>query len=210
MKRNVIISLLILSLAGFMGSCRSKKITQQSYYDYTGQGNTGPRTFSKEHEEKDQCEIESLNEPAEEYRSYGSAIDEDRDFARQMAVFNAKVALAQRVEEEMIATIISYKEHKQQAGIASNEQDTKTRAASKAKTTLTNCRIICSERFRISDGTYECVVCIATPAFQVDQAAKAFVAEEVQLAGGTLDEKAFLEARKNKRDEFIKERQKRK
>ncbi len=209
MKRNIIVSLLILSLAGFVGSCISKKMIKQSYYDYAGQGNTGPKTFSKDREELDACEKESLNEPADEYRGYGSAINADRDFARQMAVFNAEVALTKRIQDELIATMESYKEFTQKDGIARDEQEVKAHAASKSKSALSNLRIICSERFRISDGTYECVICVSVPAIQVETASKAFVSEEVELQGGKLQEDAYKKSREGKKD-FIKKRSERK
>lgn len=203
MKKNIIVSILILSLAGFLGSCKSKQIIKQSYSDYTGQGNTGPKTFSKNHEEKDPCEIESLNEPADEYRDYGSAINADRDFARQIAIFNAQVSLTRRIQSEMMAIFKSYKEMTQKDGIVKDEQDIEARAASKAKACLSNLKILCSERYRISDGTYEQVVCVSIPAVQVETAAKAFVTQEVEAEGGKLQEDAYQKSREGKKD-FVK------
>lgn len=202
MKRIFTFVIAILSIVFLLDSCGSKKMIKQSYYDYAGQGNTGPRTVSIIEEEIDRCEQEALDEPADEYRSYGSGIDEDDFFARQIAVFNAEVGLVNGLQAEIIATIQSYKEQKHQGGTVANQADIVARAAERAKATVSNCRIICSKKYRISDGTYKCTVCISMPAVKVDQSIKAQMIEEVELAGEVFDEGAYVKARENKKEDF--------
>lgn len=208
MKKNFTFVIAILSLIFLLDSCGSKKMIKQSYYDYTGQGNTGPRTVTVVEEELDACEKVALDEPADEYRSYGSGIDEDDFFARQIAVFNAEVALAAGLEAEIIATMQSYREQKHQNGTVANQADIEARAAARAKATITNCRVICSKKYRISDGTYKCTICISVPAVKVEQSIKAHMIEEVELGGEVFDENAYVKARANKKEDFYTVRNK--
>ena len=57
----------------------------------------------------DKCEEESMNPPAGEFRAYGSAVDDDRDFARHQAVLSAKAALADNLETMVMDVMRKYR-----------------------------------------------------------------------------------------------------
>ncbi len=164
MKRLIFPIILVLMLSMTTVSCGSNKVAKASYPEYTSKGNTGTRTVTKVKEELDECEQEALNAPANELRAYASAIDEDRDFARQQAVLFAKANLVDQIESIVLNVMKGYRGKIKANGKASSEADIRQDAGSFAESVVENCRIICSNRYRMSDGTYECTVCISVPA----------------------------------------------
>lgn len=171
MKTGVILLAGALLLSANLVSCSSSKQPVASYPDYTGAGNTGTRMVNKVEDKLDECEQESLNAPADEWRAYGSAVDEDRDFARQQAVLFAKANLIDQMQSLTLSVSKAYRGRVKANGLAASEADIKQDVGSMAEQMLENCRIICSKRYVLSDGTYECVVCISVPAKNVEMVA---------------------------------------
>ena len=190
-------------------ACSSKKVQKASYPEYTAAGNTGTRTVSKIKEEIDECEQESLNAPASELRAYGSAIDEDRDFARQQAVLFAKASLVDQIESLVLNVIKGYRAKLQFEGKTSNEAHIKQDVGSMAERVVENCRIICSNRYRLSDGTYECSVCISIPSPGAEKVAGAAALSDDERLGVEFREQEFRNSYKEELERFRQMQQER-
>lgn len=176
MKLNLVTAIAAVCLLASATACgSSKKVPTASYPEYTGTGNTGTRVVTKVEEEIDECEQEALNAPASEWRAYASAIDEDRDFARQQAVIFAKAEMASQIESLTLNVMKAYRGKVKANGRSTSEADIKQDVGSMAEQNLTNCRIICSKRYRLGDGTYECAVCISMPSDEVEKVVGATV-----------------------------------
>lgn len=211
MKVTKMISVWCMAVAIMLGcnSCGSSKVQKASYPEYTSAGNTGPRTVGKVKEDLDECEIESLNEPTNEFRSYGSAIDEDRDFARHQAVLFAKASLADRIESIVLNVIKGYRNKIQVNGKVANEADIKQDVGSMAEQVIANCRIICSNRYRLSDGTYECSVCISIPAIDAEKIAGAVTINDDERMGVEFREQQFRESYREELERFRQQQKER-
>lgn len=203
MKRQflTVISLLLVVIS--FTSCEAKKkVTKASYPDYTSQGNNGPRRVDRVKEEVDECELASVNEPNNEYRSFGSAIDEDYDFARHQAVLSAKAALVDRMQSEVINVMKNYRAKTQANGKIANEGLVKQDIGSMAERVLENCRIICSNRYRLSDGTYESTVCISIPAATAENVAGAAVLNDDERLGVEFHAEQFRDSYRDQLERF--------
>lgn len=204
--KNLTVSVIAALLMSFVFvSCGSKKAVQSTYPEYTSRGNTGVRTVSKVKEELDECETESLNEPTTEWRSYGSAIDEDRDFARHQATLSAKAALADRIEATVLNVIQRYREKLKTHGKTENSDDVKQDIGTMADRVIENCRIICSNRYRLSDGTYECSVCISIPAIDAEKVAGAVTINDDERLGVEFREEQFRDSYREELERFRKQ-----
>lgn len=168
-------SVAMILLLPILESCGSKKVVAASYPEYTGAGNTGPKTVTRIEEETDECEEMALNAPANEFRAYASAVDEDRDFARQQAILFAKAELVSQIESVTLNVMRTYRAKVKANGKSTSEADIKQDVGSMAEQTLNNCKVICSKRYRLSNGTYECAVCISCPSAEVEKIAGATV-----------------------------------
>lgn len=169
MKKTILAALAVLLLGLMTVSCGSKKINTATYPDYTEAGNTGLRKVDRVKEEIDECEKESMNAPETELRAYGSAIDEDSDFARQQAVLSARADLAAQIEVMAINVIKRYRGTIKSGGLSISEAEIKQDVGTMAEQTLKGSRIICSNRYRLSNGTYEYTVCVSVPAADVEK-----------------------------------------
>ena len=86
-----------LTFAGLLcSSCRTKT-AYAPYPNYAGAPQQFPAN-NKVEEELDDCEKESMQMEGDLLRAYGSAIDHDRDFARQSAAANARAQMASDIE----------------------------------------------------------------------------------------------------------------
>ncbi len=190
-------------------SCGSSKIQKASYPEYTSVGNNGTRTVGKVKEELDECELESINEPANEFRAYASAVDEDRDFARQQAVLFAKANLVDRLESMVLNVMKGYRGKIQANGKSSSEADIRQDVGSMAERVVENCRIICSNRYRLSDGTYECSVCISIPAGDAEKIAGATTLTEDERVGVEFHEQQFRDSYREELERFRQQQKER-
>ncbi len=207
--RLIVMGGLALSLMATCNSCGSSKIQKASYPEYTSTGNNGPRSVSKVKEDLDECELESLNEPANEFRAYASAIDEDRDFARQQAVLFAKGALVDRLESMVLNVMKGYRGKVQANGKALSEADIRQDVGTMSERVIENCRIICSNRYRLSDGTYECSVCVSIPATDAEKIAGAVTLTEDERAGVEFHEQQFRDSYREELERFRQQQKER-
>lgn len=194
MKTGSIIIAAAALIMSTLGACSSSKQPVASYPDYTGVGNTGTRMVNRVEDKQDECELEALNAPADEWRAYGSAIDEDRDFARHQAVLFAKAEMISSIKSLTLNVAKGYRAKIKANGLAASEADIKEDAGSMAEQMLENCRIICSKRYVLSDGTYECVVCISVPAKNVEMIAGNAVLNDDARMKVEFDAKQFRDA----------------
>lgn len=185
-------------------------MNKASYPEYTSKGNTGTRTVQKVKDDIDECEEQSINEPSGEYRAYGSAIDEDRDFARQQAVLFAKAQMVDRLESQVLNVMKGYRAKVTANGKSSSEADIKQDVGSMAERVLENCKIVCSNRYRLSDGTYECSVCISMPATDAELIAGAAVLNDDERLNVEFHEQQFRNSYREELDRFRKQRAERK
>lgn len=207
--RLIVIGSMAFTLMTTANSCGSSKVQKASYPEYTSVGNTGTRTVEKVKEQIDECEEESLNEPSNEYRAYASAIDEDRDFARQQAVLYAKANLVDRLESMVLNVMKGYRSKVQANGKSSSEADIKQDVGSMAERVVENCRIICSNRYRLSDGTYECSVCISIPANDAEKIAGAVALTEDERVGVEFHEQQFRNSYREELERFRQQQKER-
>lgn len=203
----MVISCTTLALMLSFNSCGASKVQKASYPEYTSTGNTGTRTVTKVKEEIDDCEKESLNEPANEIRAYGSAVDEDRDFARHQAVLFAKASLVDRLESMVLNVIKGYRNKIQVNGKTASEADIKQDVGTMAQRVIENCRIICSNRYRLSDGTYECSVCISIPANDTEKIAGAVALTNDERMGVEFHEQQFRDSYREELERFRQQQQ---
>lgn len=207
MKKILFLSALVV-FALVLVSCGTKKVVKASYPEYTAQGNTGPRTVTKVEEKLDDCELESLNEPETEYRAYGTATDEDYDFARHQATLNAKAALADRLQSQVINVMKAYREKTKTKGKTLNEAQIKQDMGSMAEQTLEDCRVVCSKRYRMSDGTYQSSVCVAIPSKTAETMTGAAALSEDERVGVEFHAEQFRDSYKEELERFRKQMQK--
>lgn len=209
MKNLTLNIILVLFFSVTIVSCGSKKVVQSSYPEYMSKNNKEARIVSKVKEELDECEMESLNEPATELRAYGSAVDEDRDFARHQATLFAKAALADRIESMVLNVIKGYRDKLKVHGKTENSSDIKQDIGSMSERVIENCRIICSNRYRLSDGTYECSVCISIPAGDAEKITGAVTINDDERLGVEFREQQFRDSYREELERFRKQQQER-
>ena len=65
-----------------------------------------------------------------------------------------------------------------------------------------NCKIVCSNRYRLSDGTYECTVCISVPSRSAELVAGAASLSEDERIGIKFREEQFRESFKEELERF--------
>ncbi|MFR1235966.1 MAG: hypothetical protein ACLSC9_06475 [Barnesiella sp.] len=203
MKKNICFLLLIFSVSVLFPSCGgSKKVAVASYPEYTGEGNTGSKRVTKVKEMIDECEKLSLEAPSGELRAYASAIDEDRDFARQQAVLYAKAQVVSDVEQLVLNVMKGYRAKTKKNGVSSSTSDTRQDIGGMAEMLVEGSRIICSNRYALSDGTYECSVCVAIDNPAVEKMAGAAVLSDDEKLGVEFEAQKFRDSYKEELEKY--------
>ena len=145
-----------------------------------------------------------MDEPASEFRAYASAVDEDRDFARQQAILFAKAALADRLESMVLNVMKGYRNTLQTANKKWSESDIKQDVGSMAERVLENCKVVCSNRYKMSDGSYECSVCVSIPANMAETVAGAAALNDDERMGVEFREEQFRNSYREELENFRK------
>ena len=78
-----------------------------------------------------------------------------------------------------------------------------------AERVVENCRIICSNRYRLSDGTYECSVCISIPSPDAEKVAGAAALSDDERLGVEFREQEFRNSYKEELERFRQMQQER-
>lgn len=203
MKKKVLSTAATLLLLLLVAACASNKAAKGSYPQYASQGNAGAKNnITKVEEQLNDCELEALNAPPTEMRAYGSATDEDADFARHQAVLFAKANLADQIESIVLNVMKGYRNKIQANGKVSNEADIKQDVGSMSEKVLANCRITCSKRYRLSNGAYECAVCVSIPSVDTEKIAGAAAINDDERAGIEFREKQFRDSYREELERF--------
>lgn len=203
MKKSIYFLVLIFSVSVLFTSCGgSKKAAVASYPEYTGEGNTGTKKVKKVKEELDECEEQAMEAQSGELRSYGSAIDEDRDFARQQAVLFAKGQMVSDIEALVLNVMKGYRGKTKKDGVSTSSSDIKQDVQLMAERLVEGCRIICSNRYALSDGTYECSVCIAVGTPDVEKVAGAATLSDDEKRGVEFEAQKFRDSYKEELEKF--------
>ncbi len=74
---------------------------------------------------------------------------------------------------------------------------------------IENCRIVCSDFYRLSDGTYECVVCVSIPATKAEAISGAAAMNEDERAKVEFHEEQFRKSYRDELEEFRRLRKER-
>lgn len=183
-------------------SCRGSKVAVASYPEYTGEGNTGTKKVTKVKEEIDECEELSLNAPAKELRAYASSIDENRDYARHQATMFAKAQLVSDIESLVLNVMKGYRRKTKKDGVSSSSEDIKQDVGLMAENVVEQCTIVCSNRYALSDGTYECSVCISVTSPDVEKIAGAATLTEDEKLGVEFEAEKFRDSYKEELEKF--------
>ena len=192
--KKLLLATLIVATMGLTNVSCSKKVVTASYPEYTGEGNSGGKKVSKVKEEIDECEQMAFDAPDTEFRGYASAIDEDRDFARQQAIMLARADIASQIENLTLSVIKGYRATVKANGVRSSESDIKQDVGSMAEETLKSSRVIGSNRYRLSDGTYEVSVCVSVPANTIEKIVGATTLSDDERLKVEFNEKQFRES----------------
>lgn len=203
MKKIIYFLALSFTASIMLSSCgSSKKVATASYPEYTGVGNTGTKKVTKVKEEIDECEEKSLQAASGELRAYGSAIDEDRDFARQQAVLFAKGQMVSDIEALVLNVMTGYRGKTKKDGVSTSSSDIKQDVRLMAEGVVNDCRIICSNRYVLSDGTYECSVCIAVGTPDIEKVAGAATLSEDEKLKVEFDAQKFRDSYKEELEKY--------
>lgn len=151
------INCIAFAIAATCVSCGSSKVQKVSSTQdsYNGRG---------VEDVLDECEQQSLDCPSDEIRAYASAVSEDRDFARQKALLLAKGVLSNNIKAIVSNVMDAVRKDRTYGGKTIHEGEFYQKVISQSENTISNCQIICSKRYRLSNGTYECTVCVSIPA----------------------------------------------
>lgn len=201
-KLSLALAVGILSVA----ACSSNKQSKNYYPQYASKSQTTPAPNSGKDrmakEELDECEEAALNAPASEWRAVGSGVSSDRDFSRQKATLFAKNALVQNLESWVTSFIKGYRADIGAGNKVVNEQMVKEDINSMAEMMVNNCRIVCSNRYKLRDGNFETVVCISIPSDQVKKVVEAAVLSEDARANVEHNAKAFEDSYASRLEKF--------
>lgn len=207
MKKNLF-AILSIGLVGLMTSCGSSKratvYTPSNYPNYAA-GTQSPTKVTVTEDKLDECEEESMKIEGGLLRAYGSAIDEDKDFARQSASLNARGQLVADIKTLVTNVMDSYRGSTRKAGKTISESNRQQTIDLMAEEMLANTSVICSKRYSRSDGTYECVVCVGMMK-PVDEKVKEALLSEDEKLGVEYDEQQFRKAKEEGLQRFRAEK----
>lgn len=196
MKRFLLIALVALLMPVAGVSCAAKKKAKTQEYSNSGV----PTRVQKE--ERDECLIEAQNEPKDEIRAYGSGISTTRDFARHKATMFAKGELVSRLSTTVLNVMKGYRNDLGLGEKSINEDDVKQDIGLMSEREVENCRIICSDVYRLSDGKYECVVCVSIPASKAEAISGAAAMNEDERTQVEFHEEQFRKSYREELEEF--------
>lgn len=199
MKKILLVIITALMLPCVSISCAAKKKVK----------NTSNIPTRVQKEERDECQKEADNEPSDEFRAYGSGISNTRDFARHKATLFAKAELVARLNSQMLNVMKAYRNDLGLGEKSLNENDIKEDIGMMSEQEVENCRIICSDIYRLSDGTFECVVCVSIPAAKAEVISGAAAINEDERTQVEFHEDQFRKSYREELEEFRKLRRER-
>lgn len=206
--KKILFAILSIGLVGLMTSCGSSKkatvYTPSNYPNYAAGAQNQNKVTATE-DKLDECEEESMKIEGGLLRAYGSAIDEDKDYARQSAALNARGQLVADIKALVTNIMSSYRGSTRKTGKSVSESNRQQTIDLIAEEMLANTSVICSKRYSRSDGTYECVVCVGMMKAVDDKVKEAVLSEDEKL-GVEYNEQQFRQAQKEGLERFRAEK----
>lgn len=198
MKNILSLSVITLLLFGSLAftSCGSKQAATNPYPNYTARAAPAtPATSQSQRveEEIDDCEKESMKMEGGLLRAYGSAIDYDKDFARQIAATNARAQMASDIKALITNVMKNYRSTTRQNNASTSSADVQQDITSIAEETITRTSVICSKRYKLADGRYECSICIGMVK-PIEEEVGGLVLSEDKKLGVQFDAEQFRKA----------------
>lgn len=188
----------------FMSSCGSQKqVVYQPYPNYTTpQGQPiAQKTVTREEEEIDECEKKSMEMEGDLLRAYGSAIDLDKDFARQSAVANARAQMATDIKALVGNIYKNYRATTTRNNVSTASADRQQDIYQMAEEVISRTTVICSKRYKLGDGRYECSVCISMVGSAQSTIEKGIMSEDAKL-GVRYDAEQFRKSYKEELEAY--------
>ncbi|WP_161877103.1 hypothetical protein [Odoribacter sp. Z80] len=205
----------------FCGSCRTSKqysrmperqSREYQQREWVRQDNAGiqqePQQKStpvkKIEEEADECERASWDYSDGRLKAYASAIDEDRDFARQQAAVLARGQLASDIQALITNVMKIYRGTVSKNSVATASRSAKQTVDQITEECLANTTIVCSKRYIVGDK-YESVVCVSQVGTIEEAAKKAVLAEDAVLEV-EFDEQRFRQSYQEEVERYRQEK----
>lgn len=193
-----------------MPSCRTKTV-YTPYPNYTNAPvQSTPQQVrnsrnDKVEEEIDDCEKESMQMEGDLLRAYGSAIDYDRDFARQSAAANARAQMASDIKALVSNIFKNYRGTTTQNNASTSSADRQQDISQIAEEVISRTTIICSKRYRLADGRYECAVCVGM-AKSAEESVGGAILKEDQKLGVRFDAEQFRKSYQEEMERYRREK----
>lgn len=143
-------------------------------------------------EEISECERLSWDVSDGKLKAYASAIDGDRDFARQQATTLARGELASEIKALVTNVMKIYRGSTTRNGVGTSSRNAEQTVDLIAEECMANTAVVCSKRYVVNNG-YEYEVCVAMIGTIEDAAKKAVLSEDSALKV-KFDEQKFRES----------------
>lgn len=183
----------VTAAALLLTSCgASKKTVVANGPQWTNQQPAQSTKPMKIEDEISECERLSWDISDGKLKAYASAIDEDRDFARQQATLLARGELAAEIEAFVTNVMKLYRGSTTKDGVGTSSRQAKQTVDLITEEYMSNTAVVCSKRFIVNNG-YECEVCVAMVGMIEDASKKAVLSEDTALEV-EFDEKRFRES----------------
>lgn len=146
-----------------MSLCILAALTLSCYSLSGAAAKSSPAPAKYEIVKENECETETKNCPENELRAYGTAISPRKDFAQDKAALVAKGRIASDMEAIISNAMEEYMKDLGLDEDITNQEETERTIKLTAKTTLRNCKTVCSKVYQLPNGNYESHVCVSVP-----------------------------------------------
>lgn len=192
MKKIYLLLAVLLITGMYSTSCTAKKNLNSS---------KDPEKITRVKEDIDKCEEMSNDISDGKLKAYGSAIDQNRDFARQSAILNARGELAASVKALVTNVFKTYRSTVTSEELTSSQANRNQTIDLMAQEVISNSTVLCSERYALSNGTYEYVVCIGM-VVKMEEKAKEVILGQDEILKVQFNEQNFRDAYKKELDAY--------
>lgn len=165
-----------LLIAAPMAEAKKEKPSKASKEQLAENG--GSSRMERKKLDRSECMKESLKPKKDEFRAYGSGISPNRAMATKKATMAARAELAAQIENLTRDVADSYVGTRQIGGKRLHEEKDDRDLHTMVEHLLKGSRIICSDEYQLSDGTYEAEVCMSIPSVGVEEMGAALLMEK--------------------------------
>lgn len=167
MKKELLKLLTFVAVVMMAVSCGSSKKAMEAQNEklleaYNNQQRTQPNGVVETELAISECEIMSQDMSGGTLRAYGTATDADRDFARQIAVANAKGQMTNDMTSLVKNVLRNYRAKIGVAENARSQANVEQEIETISENMISNTTILKSAIYGRSDGTYRYEVCIGS------------------------------------------------